>query len=141
MAKLDPSSYPSLATAPRLQIIEHHSYNNYFLKKIHKNPLGTRPMVSSINAVTENISSFVDRWLNPLVQKLPSYMKDSMKFIKLITTTEIPRNSILVGFNVSSLYTNLPHKDGIEAYIQVLQVEMEPDPLRPPIEILAELEC
>ena len=61
----------------------------YFLKKIHKNPMSIRPTVSSVNSVTENISSFVDGWLNPLVQKLPSYLKDSSKFIKLITSTKI----------------------------------------------------
>ena len=37
--------------------------------------MGIRPIVSSVNSVTENISSFVDGWLNPLVQKLPSYLK------------------------------------------------------------------
>ena len=44
----------------------------YFLKKIHKNPMGIRPIVSSVNSVTENVSSFVDGWLNSLVQRLPS---------------------------------------------------------------------
>ena len=63
----------------------------YFLKKIHKNLMGIRPIVSSVNSVTENISSFVDGWLNPLVQKLPSYVKDSGEFIKLIASTKIPQ--------------------------------------------------
>ena len=111
----------------------------YFLKKIHKNPIGIRPIVSSVNAVTEKISSFLDGWLTPLVQQLPSYIKDSTEFIKLITTAQIPLNSVLVSIDVSSLYTNIPHKDGIEACINALQTKMEPDPLHPPIEILAEM--
>ena len=101
--------------------------------------MGIRPIVSSVNSVTENISSFVDGWLNPLVQKLPSYIKDSMEFIKLITTTQVPKDSILVSIDVSSLYTNIPHKDGIEACIGALKNDIDPDPLRPPIEIIQEM--
>ena len=40
----------------------------YFLKKIHKNPMGIRPIVSSCNSITEPISQFVDRWLQPHVK-------------------------------------------------------------------------
>lgn len=101
--------------------------------------MGIRPIVSSVNSVTENISSFVDGWLNPLVRKLPSYLKDSSEFIKLITSTRIPQNSILVSVDVSSLYTNIPHKDGIAACAQALQADIDPDPLRPPTEILVEM--
>jgi hypothetical protein len=56
----------------------------YFLKIIHKNPMGIRPIVSSCNSITERISQFVDRWLQPHVRKLPSYLKD--------TTDKINRN-------------------------------------------------
>ena len=77
--------------------------------------MGIRLIVSSINSVTENISSFLDAWMNPLVQKLPSYIKDSTEFIKLVITTPIPPDSILVSIDVSSLYTIIPHKDGIVA--------------------------
>ena len=98
--------------------------------------MGIRPIVSSVNSVTENISSFVDGWLNPLVQRLPSYLKDSGEFIKLITSTKIPQNAILVSIDVSSLYTNIPHKDDISACAQALQEEADPDPLRPPLKSL-----
>ena len=60
----------------------------YFLKKIHKNPMGIRPIVSSCNSITEPISQFVDRWLQPHVKTLPSYLKDSTEFLKLIETTK-----------------------------------------------------
>ena len=92
--------------------------------------MGIRPIVSSINSVTENISSFLDAWLNPLVQKLLFYIKDSTEFIKMATNTPIPQNSILVNIDVSSLYTNIPHKDGISAAVQALQKEADPNPLR-----------
>ena len=45
---------------------------------------------------------------------------------------------------MSSLYTNIPHKDGIAACVQALQDKTDPDPLHPtppppPIEILVEM--
>ena len=74
--------------------------------------MGIRPIVSSVNSVTENISSFVDFWLQPLV-KLASFIKDTRDFVTLVTTTKIPQHSILASVDVSSLYTNIPYKDGI----------------------------
>ena len=46
----------------------------YFLKKIQKNPMGIRPIVSSCESPTENISQFIDFWLQPLMKALPSYL-------------------------------------------------------------------
>ena len=103
----------------------------YFLKKILKNPMGIRPIVSSLNSVTENISSFVDNWLQLLVKQLPSFLKQTKEFVDLITTIQIPLNSTLVR---SSLYTNIPHKDGITSSVNALKRDQDPYPLRPPIE-------
>ena len=62
----------------------HRTSKLYFLKKIHKNPMGIRPIVSSCESITERISQFVDRWLQPYVQRLPSYVKDTTEFINQI---------------------------------------------------------
>ncbi len=106
----------------------------YFLQKILKNPMGIRPNVSSLNSVTENISSFVDYWLQLLVKQLPSFLKHTKEFVDLITTTQIPLNSTLVSIDVSSLYMNILHKDGITSSINALKWDQNPHPLRPPIE-------
>ena len=90
----------------------------YILPKIHKNkdnPPG-RPIVSATSHSTEHISQFVDAHLDPLVPKLPSYIKDTTHFLrKLDDLKELPPGSLLVALDVSSLYTNIPHKEGIEA--------------------------
>ena len=90
----------------------------YILPKIHKskqNPPG-RPIVSANSHPTENISQFVDSHLNPLVPKLSSYIKDTTHFLKkLDDLKELPPGSLLVTLDVSSLYTNIPHNEGIEA--------------------------
>ena len=116
-----------------------HASQLYFLKKIHKNPMGIRPIVSSVNNVTENISSFVDFWLQPLVKQLPSFIKDTQDFVTLVTTTKIPQHSILASIDVSSLYTNIPHEDGINASVKALKQDQNPHPLRPNPELLEEM--
>ena len=56
----------------------------YILPKIHKNKQNRpgHPIVSANSHPTENISQFVDSHLNPLVPKLPSYIKDTTHFLK-----------------------------------------------------------
>ena len=49
----------------------------YILAKIHKPGNPGRPIVSSNSHPTERISHFVDHHFQPLVHKLPSFVKDS----------------------------------------------------------------
>ena len=93
----------------------------YFLKKIHQNPMSTRPIVSSCNSITEKISQFVDKWLQPYVKQLPSHIKDSSDFINLIENTPLPTNILLASIDVSSLYTNIPHDEGIQSTLHYLK--------------------
>ena len=82
----------------------------YILPKIHKPGNPGRPIVSSNSHPTERISHFVDYHLQPLVHKLPSFVKDTNDFLnKLLTISNLPANSLLVTLDVSSLYTNIPH--------------------------------
>ena len=94
------------------------------LPKIHKNkdnPPG-RPIISASSHPTEHIPEFVDYQLNPLVPKLPSYIKDTRHFLqKLDSLPELPDSCLLVTLNVSSLYTNIPHKEGIHACRKALE--------------------
>ena len=80
----------------------------FFLKKIHKKPMGIYPIVSSCNSPpTENISQFVDFWLQPFTNTLPSFLKDTNRFVQEIKTMTIPSNSLLVTIDVKVLYTNI----------------------------------
>ena len=88
----------------------------YILPKIHKPGNPGRPIVSSNSHPTERLSHFVEYYLQPLVHKLPSFVKDTNDFLnKLLTIGNLPANSLLVTLDVSSLYTNIPHKEGINA--------------------------
>ena len=89
----------------------------YILPKIHKHGNPGRPIVSSNGHPTERISQFVDYYLKPLVHKTASFIKDTTHFLngKLDQLGPLPSNAILVTLDVSSLYTNIPHNEGIDA--------------------------
>lgn len=91
----------------------------YLLPKVHKpaRPPPGRPIVSSYGSPTERISAFVDEQLQPLVTKLPSYIKDTNDFLEKISKVQqpIPQNSLLVSIDVASLYTSISHDNGIKA--------------------------
>ena len=95
----------------------------YILPTTHKErdeslPLGYpgRPIVSACNSSTDNISKYIDYILKPLMQSLPSYVKDTTDFIQKLKSTKLAHaKSYLVTLDVSSLYNNIPHKDGLDA--------------------------
>ena len=86
----------------------------YMLPKIHKpNNLG-RPVISSVNSHTEKLSAYVDEFLRPLAQALPSHIRDTTDFIiRLKNLGRVPENSILATLHVSSLYTNIDTDGGL----------------------------
>ena len=85
----------------------------YTIPKMHKQGHPGRPIVSSNGHPTERISQFVDHHLQPLVIKLPSYIKHTTHFLnKLNNIGQLP---LLVTRDVTSLETNIPHRDGIQA--------------------------
>ena len=92
----------------------------YILPKTHKPfdaslPLGYpgRPIVSACSSNTENISKYFDYVLNPAMQHLPSYVKDITYFINKIKYIKLKKDCYFV--TVSSLYSNIPHSEGIDA--------------------------
>ena len=101
--------------------------------------MGIRPIVSSCKSPTENISQFVDYWLQPHTKPLQSYLKDINKFISEIEQLTIPQNSTMVTINVKSLYTNIPHDEGIKACLVAFINLERTNPQQPPAEILTNL--
>ena len=105
--------------------------NFYLLPKIHKDqrPPPGRPVVNSINSPTSNISKYVDHKLQPVVTKLPSYVKDTTDFIKKLETIKTaPDNCYLITMDVKSLYTNIPHNEGINSVKTFMERHQIPIP-------------
>lgn len=73
--------------------------------------------------MTENISSYEDHWLQPLVKTLPGYTRD---FVNTHKTLDISHGNVqLVTLDVQSLYTSIPHDGGIEAVRDLLNQSSE----------------
>ncbi len=89
----------------------------YLLPKIHKTGNPGRPIVSGNGSPTEHISMFIDSFLKPLVPRIPSYIHDTPDFLRKLEEIkdQIPSTAIIGTFDVSSLYTNIPHEEGIRA--------------------------
>ena len=85
------------------------------LPKIHKENNPGRPIVSANGHPTEKISGFIDFDLRPYVENLPSHIKDTPDYLKKIENLTIPENTTLVTMDVTFLYTNISHDDGITA--------------------------
>ena len=114
---------------------QHKSSNFYGLPKIHKSEiihkaieeqsseyiscfqakdLKLRPTVAGQKSPTKRLSNFVDILLKLLLSKIKSYVKDDFDFLKKCKRN-LTKNSKLVSFDVTSLYTNTPHELGLKA--------------------------
>lgn len=101
----------------------------YLLPKIHKANVPGRPIVSGIGTVTENISLYVDSLINKIPPNIPSFIRDTNHFLSEILDLEIPNGCLLVTLDVASLYTNIPHSDGIQAVIHAYSEMRGPKPV------------
>ena len=99
----------------------------YMLPKIHKSltdPPG-RPIISGNDCPTEKISHMIDIILQPFVPNIRSYVKDTTDFIQKLSKISLDpdQDIILCTLDVTSLYTNIPHKEGIQAVKNLLTRE------------------
>ena len=101
----------------------------YLLPKIHKKNNPGRPIVSACDSPTEKISMYLDTFLQPLAQKTDSYIKDTTHFLQNLNKLgKINKDALLVTIDVTSLYTNIPHRDGIRASKEALDRRTTQEP-------------
>jgi len=87
---------------------------------------------------SENLAEFLDIFLQPILRKLPAYIKDTNQFLQEILKINIQPDDWLVTVDVKSLYTNIEHKDGLQACYEAWLTHNE-DPQQPPAEVLRHL--
>nr|CAI5820872.1 unnamed protein product [Callosobruchus analis] len=78
------------------------------LPKLHKNGIPLRPIVSTIQSPFNKLSKYLKDILNNIINKNPSYIKDSWHFKEKIKNINIPNNYKIISLDVVSLYTNIP---------------------------------
>jgi hypothetical protein len=87
----------------------------YGLPKIHKPNCPYRPIVSQINGPTWAINKLVDKYLYVAEKCIPYLLQDTTAFLLLLEKNKnCYSHTFLVTMDVVSLYTNIPHSEGIE---------------------------
>ncbi|CAJ0965350.1 unnamed protein product [Ranitomeya imitator] len=81
------------------------------LPKIHKEvfPPTFRPIVAGIGSMGENLSTWVDMYLQPLISRLPGYIKDTKHLISSLDKTAWSGDCIFISCDVEALYPSLMH--------------------------------
>ena len=84
--------------------------------KAHKKGNPGPSVVNSVNFHMSNISKYVDYYLQPIVEEIPWYVKNTKEFIQKLNQIEkIPEDNLLVTLYVKSLYTSIPNNKRIKA--------------------------
>ena len=132
-------SLPS--TAKHLIVTTPRTSHIYFLPKIHKPNNPGRPIVSACSCPTELISSYLDSLMLPIVQSLPTYIKDTNHALTIFNNFHFPDNSskLLFTMDVKSLYTVIPNDEGLRALQHFLDLRPVLEPSTPTLLRLAEL--
>ncbi|XP_073442411.1 uncharacterized protein [Dendrobates tinctorius] len=89
----------------------------YLLPKVHKDlvsPPG-RPIVSGNGSLNEMTGKFLDFYLRPSVESLPSYLKDTGDVLRKLEHVNLEEDMWLVTMDIEALYTSIRHHDGLHA--------------------------
>jgi hypothetical protein len=103
----------------------------YLLIKLHKPQLCGRPICSSVGWLLHPLSMVLDHLLQPFLRRTRSYLPDSTALLRLLHSTEIPSNAVLVTADVASLYPSIP-PEGIDIVMQFLYSPLFSDLKKPP---------
>lgn len=106
-----------------LQVREFNIPTLYIMPKLHKslmNPPG-RPIVSAIKGPLERIGKYTDALIKQLVLLLPSFVKHTRDVLSKIEDVPCPEGALLIGINVESLYTSIPHEWGLRVVYHFLE--------------------
>ena len=95
--------------------------NLYLLPKIHKKNNPGRPIINNVGPLTETISALVDEILRKYSKLAKSYIKDTSHFLQEIQKIEIHPGDIIATVDITALYTNIPHEDGIHKVKEFLK--------------------
>lgn len=85
------------------------------LPKIHKTPMGCRPIVSSINSPTNGLSKWLTYMLGPISTQIQSYVRDSDSLQHELSQLNVEPLDVIYTFDVVDMYTSIPTEAAIHA--------------------------
>ena len=93
----------------------------YRLPKIHKEQVPLRPIVRTIGSPTYALAKHLATILSPIVGQTPSHIRNSKHFVELMKDQRISDSDIMISFDVSSLFTNVPILETLDYLKQKLE--------------------
>ena len=74
-------------------------------------------------------SQLVDHFIGPLAPLSQSYIRDSTHLINILNKFIVQPGMLLCTLDITSLYTNMPHNEGIQSMKELLPIHKPPDSL------------
>lgn len=97
----------------------------YILAKIHKDPIGQRPVVSYSGSLLYGLAVWCDDKLQPLAQKQKSYIQSSLTLKEQLEALELPPNAVLYTADARAMYTNIPAEPCLQSIAEYLHENFE----------------
>jgi hypothetical protein len=107
-------------SARSARIIVHNLENTklaYFhgVPKIHKSPMGCRPIVSHVNSPTTGLSKWITHLLAPIAATIRSFVRDSSTFQADLLRTDFSATDEMYTLDVVDMYTSIPIEEALRA--------------------------
>jgi hypothetical protein len=104
------------ATATNLINTNPDTASFYMLPKVHKPNNPGRPIISAHSCPTVFIADYLDQIIQPMVHQLPTFVQDSSHALRILNNLHLDGTSnLLFTIDVTSLYTSIPHNEGLAA--------------------------
>ena len=102
--------------------IENFTYSKIYNKEQNKElitisepkDLKLRPILGGPKCPTKRLSNFLELILKSLTKRVKNNIKDNLEFLKTCKRN-VTDDTVLVAFDVCSLYTNIPYEFGLRA--------------------------
>ena len=88
--------------------------NMYGKPKVHKLNCALRPIISSVGSYNHELSKYLSELIKNNRTSLSfSYERDSFHFVRKICGVNNSKDEVMISFDVSNLYTNVPVHEAI----------------------------
>ena len=124
------SNFYGLPKIHKSKVIEAaiHFQNTEVVEVREPRDLKLRPIVGGPNYPTRRLSYLLDTLFKPHLKHVKSYIRDSVGFLNKCAR-EVDHDTEIVTFDITSLYTSIPHKYGLKAlgyFLTTFKEEMNP---------------
>ena len=85
----------------------------YLTAKVHKTPLKTRPIISTVGSITSGLGRWVDVELKKISKHLPYMAKSSREVKNDLCSQQWEPSSLLFTMDATSMYTNIHVKHAL----------------------------